>query len=506
MFARRRFCSRSLALLFSVLTSSTAFSAEWYAVTSDNFTVYSDASPDDTKALVEKFEIFRVSALSVLGLRDEPDKQRLLIMVYDNARDFGRISPKNAAGFYYDSIFGPRMLMRSIGGDDDQSVLFHEYVHFLMNQRSTFNYPRWYAEGLATVLMTTQIEDSILVGNPPLYAGRAIALGFRPTVHGVVTGTVAAEDGFYLTAWLLSHYVSLGDRTRRQQTTDYLRRYDAGEDPVAAFEASYGISTTGMDAELAAYSRRGKLNALRAPRQAYSGSLSTRALEQDEAMLLLADIAVEVDELEAAHHYFKQANMSDAASPFRAKLVARRSIAYIHEPNAGEGDKLINPLLEEGSEDPQVLGDIAHYAFDKFVEIKTGRSTGDAAVDLERAIEYGVRAVEGDGANLEAQYYLGLSYEAAGRLQKAADALLAGYDVSPSPRLNLALARVLIKGGQHELASVLLSRMMNVSHADEWRSGVHEVIADLEDGSLSKEHGLLRPPWVAPPHEQLGAN
>jgi hypothetical protein len=255
-----------LALLFSLLTSSTAFSAEWYAVSSDNFTVYSDAPADDTRALVEKFEIFRASALAVLGLRDEPEKQRLLIMVYDTARDFGRISPKNAAGFYYDSIFGPRMLMRSLGRDTaDQEVLFHEYVHFLMNQRSTFNYPRWYAEGLATVLETTEIEDSILVGNPPLYAGRAIALGFRPTVHGVVTGTVGADNGFYLTSWLLSHYVSLGNPTRRKETTDYLRRYDAGEDPVAAFEASYGISTTGMDAELAAYARRGKLNALKAP-------------------------------------------------------------------------------------------------------------------------------------------------------------------------------------------------------------------------------------------------
>jgi tetratricopeptide (TPR) repeat protein len=486
-----------LTLLFSLVTASTAFSEGWYAVSSDNFTLYTDGPEDETKELIEKFESFRGSALAVLGLRDEPEKLRLLIMVYDKARDFGRISPRSAAGFYYDSIFGPRMLMRGIGGDADQGVLFHEYVHYLMNQRSTFNYPRWYAEGLATVLMTTEIEDSILVGNPPRYAAMAIELGFRPTVHGVVTGTVDAEDGFYLTGWLLSHYVSLGDRTRRQQTTDYLRRYDAGEDPVAAFEASYGITPTGMDAELAAYARRGKLNALKAPRQPYSGSLSTRALDQDEALLLLADIAVEVDALEAAHHYFEEARTTDTDSPFRAKLMARRSIAYVHERKVSEGDQLVARLLEDGSEDPQVLGDIAHYAFDKFVEIRTGRSAGDEAAELERAIEYGVRALAADPANLEARYYLGLSYEAAGRLQNAADALLSGYDLSPSPRLNLALARVLIKGGQHELASYLLSRLVNVSHADEWRSGLRAVIADIEDGTLSSDYALLSPSWAA---------
>jgi tetratricopeptide (TPR) repeat protein len=252
-----------------------------------------------------------------------------------------------------------------------------------------------------------------------------------------------------------------------------------------------------MDAELSAYARRSTLNALKASRQPYSGRLSTRVLEEDEALLLLADIAVEVDALEAAHLYFDEASKAAADSPFRDKLLGRRSIAYIHERKVGEGDELVGRLLAEGSEDPQVLGDIAHYAFDKFVEIKTGRSAGDAAAELDRAIDYGARAVQADAANLEAHYYLGLSYEAAGRLQDAVDALLSGYDLSPSPRLNVALARVLIKGGQHELASYLLARMVGASHADEWRSALRAVIADLEDGKLSSDYALLSESWLA---------
>ena len=499
MFARRRSGLRSLTLLLTLLTSSTALSQEWYAVSSDNVTLYSDAPEDETKALIEDFEIFRASALAVLGLPDEPEHQRLLIMVYHDARDFGRIRPNgDVAGFYYDSIFGPRVLLRGIGHDaTDRRVLFHEYVHYLMNQRSKFNYPRWYAEGLASLLMTTEIGDAIVVGNPPRDAAWAVELGLRQTVHSVVSGAVESGSGFYLTSWLLSHYLSLGNRARRDQTTDYLRRYDAGEDPVTAFEVSYGLNTTRMDAELAAYARRGQINALKAPRQPYAGSLSTRALRQDEALLLLADIAVEVDQYKAAHYYFEQASMIGAGPPFVARLVGRQSITYIHERKVAAGDEVMARLLEVGSEDPQVLGDIAHYAFDKFVEIKTGRWRGDAAVALERAIGYGELAVNADPANLEAHYYLGLSYEAAGRLQNAADALLDGYDLSPSPRLNQALARVLIKGGQHELASYLLSRLVNVSHDDEWRSGVREVIADLEDRKLSKEYALLSPPWIA---------
>jgi tetratricopeptide (TPR) repeat protein len=127
-----------------------------------------------------------------------------------------------------------------------------------------------------------------------------------------------------------------------------------------------------------------------------------------------------------------------------------------------------------------------------------GRSSGDTTVELSRAIDYGMRAIEADPMNLEAHYYLGLSYEAAGQLQNAADALLDGYELGPSPRLNRDLARVLIKGGQHQLASYLLSRMLSMSHADAWRSQLRSAIDDLEDGEASSATDkLLAPSWLA---------
>ena len=487
-------------LVISLLSSSCALAEGWSAYSSDNFTLYSDAPETETKELLEKFELFRDTALSVLGLQNQPENQRLVIVVYDDARDFGRISPRSdLAGFFYDSIFGPRMLLRETSRDASaQQVLFHEYVHYLMNHRSTLNYPRWYSEGLATVLMTTEIGDStISIGVPPPGYPRAIRLGFRPTVHDVVTVEADTRGDFYLTSWLMSHYFLLADQTRHEQTGDYLRRYDAGEDPVEAFKTSYGITTTTMDREIAAYGRRPTLRGLFAPRHQYAGELSTRALGADEALLLLLDIAVERDEYDAAQFYFDEANALDAESPYRAKLLARLAIARVHEQNVGDGDELIARLLEEGSEDPQVLGDIAHYAFDKFVEIKTGREDGSATAELDRAIQFGLRAVEADAANLEAHYYLGLSYEAAGQLQNAADTLLGGYDLNPtSPRLNLELTRVLIKGRQHELASYLLRRLISASHADAWRGELRAIIDDLEDGVADvAQHKTLTPPW-----------
>jgi tetratricopeptide (TPR) repeat protein len=286
------------------------------------------------------------------------------------------------------------------------------------------------------LLETTEFgEATVRIGLAPTMSGRTGLLGFGSTVRDAIDLDTSPDWEFYGTAWLMAHYFLLDNPSRHEQTREYLRRYDGGEDPIEAFETSYGVSPMKMNQELVAYARRGTIGGLETPRVKYAGKLSQRALDREEALLLLADLAVELDRLNAAHRYFEEATELGGESPYRANLIARRSIAYIHERRVKEGDELIGQLLDEAPNDPQVLGDIAHYAFDKFVEIRTGRSEGSDTAELERAIQYGLRAVEADAANLEALYYLGLSYEAAGQLQNAADALFAGYDLNPSAEL-----------------------------------------------------------------------
>jgi hypothetical protein len=43
--------------------------------------------------------------------------------------------------------------------------------------------------------------------------------------------------------------------------------------------------------------------------------------------------------------------------------------------------------------------------------------------------------------------------------------------------------------------------MLSASHEDEWRSLVREIVADLEDGKLSKDYAVLTPPWVELPDD-----
>jgi tetratricopeptide (TPR) repeat protein len=476
------------AVMVLLLVSPTCMARDWIAYSSDNFTLYSSAREDQTLALLESFEIFRVTALATLNLPDEPENQRLIIILYGQGRDYNRIRPSSrVAGFFYDALSGPRMIVGTQGRDVGwRYVLFHEYVHYLMNQRSTLNYPRWYAEGLATLLESTEITDtSIRVGAPPGNAWRAISLGLNTTVQEVVAMRGRTDSGFYLTSWLMAHYFSFGDATRRAQTAEYLRRYAAGEDSVDAFTEAYGMTPSGMNREVSRYGQRQTIGGLEWPRIRYTGTLSTRTLDPVEANLLLATIAMEIGRRDTMRHYLSEASKLDAGSPYRARRLSTEAIVQIHEQRVDEGDERIARVLELDTDDPAVIGDIAHYAFDRFVEIRCNGAEGSAESELARAIEYGRRAVEADRGNLEALYYLGLSYEANGALQSSVDTLLDAYDISPTAApVIINLTRVLIKGNQLELAEYLISRLYSATHSDERREVYREILAEIETGAV----------------------
>jgi hypothetical protein len=275
----RRF--RRILSILPLLAAPQAL-AEWTAYTSDNFTVYSDGRETDLIEVIENFEMFRHAALSILNLPDEAESERLLIVVYDRGRDFNRIrGSSRIVGLFYHSVVGPRMIVGpSDGATETQIVLFHEYVHYLMHRHAAVNFPRWYSEGFAEMLSTAEFTKSeIIVGKAPSNYMRSLALGFGSSVHGLID----IESGSFssMMAWLMTHYLVLGPESaasRRDGMLDYLRRFDAGENPVDAFPKSFGISPEEMQRELVVYVRHATLRGIILPRVPYRGGLSRRIM------------------------------------------------------------------------------------------------------------------------------------------------------------------------------------------------------------------------------------
>lgn len=497
----------SVTPVLALFVSGLALGQDWTAYTSDNFTLYSDTRESDAVEMLENFELFRRATLALLNLPDTPESERLVIVVYDRGRDYGLIRPETGvSGFFYHSVFGPRMIVGPGGGrDETQITLFHEYVHYLMNLHASINFPRWYSEGFATMLSSADItEESIVIGTAPPNYLRAVSLSFDASVHDVIDMKFdGASYEFYVTSWLLTHYLLLDAENapvRRESTLDYFRRYDAGEDSIEAFRASFGIEPAEMQRELEFYGRRRVLTAITMPRASNTGNLTQQVLTDSEALYRLGDIAVERDKFEAAHEYFDRFEDQEGDSALRDNVDSRRAIVYIHERRIDEGDALIERLHASNPTDVDVLADIAHYAFDRFVhEVTEPGDQGDAEsalMQLERSIDYGVQAAEANPSDVEALFYLGLAYEAGGQLQLAADTLFRSHDINPSAaRLNMALVRVLIQGQQPGAASYLLSRLYSASHSEQARAGILELQQQIRDETVDvTQLGLVQLP------------
>jgi tetratricopeptide (TPR) repeat protein len=450
---------------------------------SENFIVYSDVPEGAVLRTIEEFEIFRKIVVLMLNISDPADGDPIKIILLNRLRDFNRLAGNTEAeSFSYHGEFGPRMVIGPQFMEDAKQSLQYLYVQILLDRHFEVNFPTWYRVGISTLLGNTEIGNRlIVVGRFPDYYARY----WRPAPLSDVIGLDYNEwvSSYYQTAWLMVHHFLIDtsdDPTLAKQTADYIRRYDAGEDPVEAFVESYRMSVADMRRKLNLAFPSG-LNTITLEGFEYTGELRRRPLDPGEEFYVLGDIAVERRQHRSAHDYFDNFERLETDSLLAAKVKSRRAIALIHDARSDEGDGIIDELLALGTEDPDIFADIAHYAFHRHAY-----AHGDAdllnADHLDRAIEYGARSVAENPLDLEALYYLGLAYELNGDLQRSADTLLQFYDIYSSFRpLNLMLARILIKGRQTELASDLISREYSATDSEETRAKLREIQRRIED-------------------------
>src|SRR5690606_31532622 len=85
----------------------------------------------------------------------------LRIIVYTQRSDYNAIRPQDTTlGFFTQSSSGPRMVIGPSRGMGKSQVLYHEYIHHLMQEHVSFPVPRWYNEGFAELLSTMEVDGN----------------------------------------------------------------------------------------------------------------------------------------------------------------------------------------------------------------------------------------------------------------------------------------------------------------------------------------------------------
>lgn len=478
-----------LIAVVMLLWVAPASARDWVAYSSDNFTIFSNEREPTVINVLTQFEVFRVVALTTLGLRNMRQSERLKIVMYGDRSDFRDILHDRAiAGAFIDTEMGPRMLVGpGMFELKSQEILFHEYVHHLLNQHSSLSYPRWYQEGLAELLQTTQIyADKISVGHP----SKARAVWLRESPRLSANRLITSQDRkrqdsdfegrFYASAWLFTHFLSMnayGEHPEyRGQLADYLKRFAAGEDPEAAFQVSFGCTSEEMDSRLDQYQRQRKFVVLQSPNFGYHGTIEKRVMPAAEAAVLKSELAMSTGQDDLVLRYLADLRAADVTRPEVAAGFALRAVVRNHKDDIAGAAADSMAALNAAPRNAAVLAYLLHYESDIYDRMaKAGQH--DVA-QLRKVIELGRAARDADTLNPLVYFFLARAYEAQGDLNRAIDTLGEAYGkLPPMPRNWLELVRLLVSVERFDEALPLAEQLYGWAH----REPAREMLSTLID-------------------------
>jgi hypothetical protein len=314
----------------AIISCASAGNAGWKRVTSEHFTLYSEADEAVVRNTVVKLEKFDtiVRAFSATTKPGSPVKLTIFQMRnMDAVKATLPYESYGVGGYYTTSARGPFLVATREGFDEsDRSarkalvsnasewgndVMQHEYLHHFMYQYFPATYPTWYSEGFAEYYGTMKFKEGnvIEVGHAPLYRMEVIKSGWFP-MRKLLAAKSYADVGdnlasLYAQGWLLTHYAASNPK-RGRDLKNYLYALNSGADYAEAAKSAFGENIELLDKEMQAHAKN--LTALRFPLKA------------------IADASIKVEDLSAAEASALRYDVQMFSGMPRAELVKRANI------------------------------------------------------------------------------------------------------------------------------------------------------------------------------------
>jgi hypothetical protein len=320
--------------LSSCVTPGTIEEQPWIEVTSEHFTLLSNASEKQTVELARDLERFRAAILKLTGSRDVDSKVPVRIHVLDDL--FPAFRPGSlAVGYIVPTAHDHYIAIdANRAPDETRRIVFHEFVHFVLrNQDDPTQYPLWYDEGLAEMLGTGRITQ----------AGFEIALNDRRRLQPLIDGGLVHETNlslerimttrslygwhpaliadFYNKAWAFTHFLHTAHLSEGvdyfQPMLRYLQLLDQGCEPAEALDRAFGSTYADLERRFHRYLTQRGIPAVRLAAEDLQASdrASTRIVPKGEALYRLGDLArhAGAKKSDLATDLFRQAQAADPA-------------------------------------------------------------------------------------------------------------------------------------------------------------------------------------------------
>jgi len=484
-----------IAVVFSVLSTS-VHAQQWARYETQNFAVYSDINERVVRELISELEIFRIIAMLQLGLPvEKSENQKLAIIMFGNRREFTRLAPRNAAGFFTYANGKPRMVMGPSRGKDMErakETLFHEYIHHLTFEHSAgFTYPRWYIEGIASVFGATRVErDTVVIGRRPSHARTIDNFGLLKMVEVLQNSrrdkSIYSESQFYGTSWLLTHYLQIHSFETNQdisiKSREYLTRYHNGADPVKAFEEVFETSLGQFDSLLASYARQRELRVLNWTRPEFEPQITKSFLRSSEVNYIIAEL-IFLSEPEKALAYLNDIEARDRLSAESLSLIA---VILNRDKNEVESAAILaEQAAKMAPENATVFGNLARYEYDSYWRLRANGQTAESLKRLDRAEENAQKGIELDQKEFNALVYRANVNFVKGRLDEALEMYSDAWRVVPSNfDVRIQIIRILLIRGEIAEAKPMVRSLIGAFHDSERREKLIELAERMESGEV----------------------
>ena len=460
----------------------------WLRGSSTHFEVLSNVSAVQTLETVENLERFRSLVIGVTTARDIESVVPTRIYLLDRPGQLGQLTGDYWIGGLMLSTLEGNYILVDASGDAALalSVVYHEYVHFLLSNEGAFHYPWWYNEGIADYLSTARFEGGrVLVGRPHPARARSLVRGRKIPLARVMQSGIAGRHTSpwigmaYAEAWGLVHYLnhgfSQGFPDRRGQASEYVRLLNREVPPAEAATTAFGVGFAELERELWSY-LGGELSGFGYDAGEFPAPVAARVrpASSAEALSWIGDLHVEFGDDGRARYLLRQA-LEREPSNARVRATLARALAASDRPAA---EREFEHALEQGREDAFV-----HRVYASHLVATAWRELDEQKRSelLMRARELYLRSTQLAPDAPAGWAGLGETYLRAEDSTPGIAALERARSHLRHARVATLLGELHLRAGHTERARELLEEVIFWSHGSPWIHDAKRLLRQLEE-------------------------
>jgi tetratricopeptide (TPR) repeat protein len=372
-FLATAFCLLALApALHPVAAKDT-----WTSVRSTNFFLVGNASEKEIRQVATRFEQFReVFSRLFPGMKfTSPIPTTIIVFKSDSSyKPFKPLvngKPDKVAGYFQaGNEVNYITLTTEKQGENPFSVIFHEYVHLLVNNTlGKTSVPPWFNEGIAEYYSTFDIEDDrkvylgnlinyhleLLRSNQMFPLEQLFAVDY-PSLH---QNKHDARGLFYAESWLLLHYLIQGNEGKKvPQLGTFVGLLRKNVPLNTAFREAFQTDYAGMQKELKNYLQqhtfRGQVVTFERKLE-FDAEMQITPINEAEAQAYLGDLLYHIHRPEDAKVTLEQALALD---PKLAMAHASLGMVFVGQKKFGEAKEQLQQAVAGNS-----TNYLAHYYY-----------------------------------------------------------------------------------------------------------------------------------------------